>query len=487
MLVGRNFRFSGQAVRWVATWPFFYVFWQPALAGAQLPSLSPGANDGVSTAAPQGVPTVLAMTFPEALAYARAHQPALRAARERFIAVAADSRIPGSQWLPSVGAGAEVVGATTNNSTATPLGTDAVDLPRIGGTAIRSRQSLQPYATTLAAVGLRQELFDFGRIAAETAAAEALVAIERDRLQGTQLDTTLIVSQAYYAVAAAKAVMLAATQAEQRAQVHRDFAAAAVKAGLRSPIELTRALADFTRFTVGRIRAEGNVRIARNVFAASVGFTEPELDVTESAEARAPLPTLATVEARAEAQQPELLQAIDQHKAQQSATTAIAASTRPNLFASASISARAGGAAANTGFVPTGDGFLPVFPNYDVGVVLSWPFYEPTVNARVDASRQRESAFHAQIAAVRQRTIADAQRAYRRARVADTALVALVQAADAARANYGQADARFRSGMGTSTELADAEAIRLDAEVQLAIGGFDAATARANLARVMGD
>jgi len=118
---------------------------------------------------------------------------------------------------------------------------------------------------------------------------------------------------------------------------------------------------------------------------------------------------------------------------------------------------------------------------------MSWPFYEPTVDATASASRQREWAYEAEIAAAQQRAVAAAQQAYRRTRVAESALDALAQAAEAARANYEQADARFKAGLGTSTELADAEAIRFEAEVQQAVGGFELATARANLARVMGD
>ncbi len=464
------------------------------LLGLSLPAAELGAQPSMpaSTAVPPasttiGVPSVPSMTLQEALGYARLHQPELRSARERFLAVAADARVPAAQWLPSAGATLEVVGSSTNNSTSTVFRSDAVDLPRIGGTTIQSKPDWHPYATTLAAVGLRQELFDFGRIAAQTAAGEALLAIERDRLQATHLDITFFVTQAYYAVKAARAVMEAAAQAEQRAQVHSDFADVGVKSGMRPPIEITRATADLTRFRVGRIRAEGNLRIARSVLAAAVGFTEPELDSAQVQESVPPTPPLAQVEQRAVAYQPEILQALDQRKAQHAQTIAISASLRPNLFATAAISARAGGAPANNNFTPEGRGLIPSVPNYDAGLILAWPFYEPTVDAAASASRQREWAYDAQIAAAKQKALAAAQQFYRRTRVAETALEALAQAAEAARANYAQADARFRAGLGTSTELADAEALRLEAEVQEAVGGFELGTARAQLARVMGD
>lgn len=435
----------------------------------------------------KGVPSVPSMTLQEALAYARFHQPELRAARERLLAASADARIPSAEWLPSAGATLQVIGSSDNNSTATVLSSDVLDLPRIGGTTIQSKPAWQPYATTLAAVGLRQEIFDFGRIAAQTAASDALVAIERDRLQVAHLDITFVVTQAYYAAKAARAVMQAAAQAEQRSQVHSDFADVGVKSGLRPPIELTRAAANLARFRVGRIRAEGNLRIARSVFAAAVGSPEPELDSTPIRDSVPPTPPLAQVEQRALAYQPEVLQALDRRKAQRSQTLAISATTRPNLFATAAVSARAGGAPSSTGLVAEGRGLLPSVPNYDAGLILAWPFYEPTVDAAASASRQREWAYVAEIAAAQQKALAAAQQVYRRTRVAESALEALAQAAEAARANYAQADARFRAGLGTSTELADAEALRLEAEVQEAVGHFELATARANLARVMGE
>ncbi len=379
------------------------------------------------------------------------------------------------------------MGSTANNSTATPLPNGVVDLPRIGGTAVTRSPNWHPYATTLAAVGLTQEVFDFGRIAAQTAASEALVAVERDRLQLTQLDTTYVVTQAYFATKAAHAVVDAATQAEQRAKVHRDFANQAVSSGLRPPIELTRATADLTRFTVGRIRAEGNLRIARTVLAAAVGFNEPELDTGPEPQVVAPIPPLAEVEQRAKSYQPEILQALDLQKAQHAHTESLSALARPNLFASASISARAGGAPASNGFSPDGSGLLPSIPNYNLGVVMQWPLLDPVNNATISASKQREFAYYAEVTAAEQRAVAAADQVYRRTRVAQVALDALAQAAAAARANYDQADARFRAGLGTSLELADAEAIRLEAEVQEAVGSFELATARANLARVMGE
>jgi outer membrane protein len=66
-------------------------------------------------------------------------------------------------------------------------------------------------------------------------------------------------------------------------------------------------------------------------------------------------------------------------------------------------------------------------------------------------------------------------------------LPGLERAKDAAIANYEQADARFKAGLGTAVELADAEALRTDGEINLELGKFDLARARAQLERVIAE
>ena len=61
------------------------------------------------------------------------------------------------------------------------------------------------------------------------------------------------------------------------------------------------------------------------------------------------------------------------------------------------------------------------------------------------------------------------------------------EAVDAATANLDQANARFGKGLGTAVELADAEALLTDSQIQLAVGRFQRARARARLARVIAE
>src|SRR5271166_3218153 len=124
------------------------------------------------------------MTMAEALAYAREHQPAIHAALSRVAARAAAADVASGQWLPTVAMTAQLFGTTANNTTATYVSVPSMDLPRIGATAPTAVGSWGPYPSTLVGVGALQEIFDFGRIGAQRAAADALVDVEKHRADG---------------------------------------------------------------------------------------------------------------------------------------------------------------------------------------------------------------------------------------------------------------------------------------------------------------
>ncbi|HVV51594.1 MAG TPA: TolC family protein, partial [Polyangia bacterium] len=380
----------------------------------------------------------------------------------------------------------QLFAGTANNTTASYVNPEALDLPRIGGTAAvtGADATWAPRASTLAGVGARQEVFDFGRLAAEAAAADAETAVAAHAADAVLLDVELGVDEAYFAVNAARSILRAAEDAYARALVHRDFAQAGVKSGLHSPIELTRAEADLTRFDTGRIRARGGLRAAQVVLAAAVGASEPALDAADVPVTAPDLPAIGAALARAQDKDPRLATAVARLEAQERQTRAVSALLRPDLHLTATFSGRAGGAGTD---VPAGNGFLPEVPNWDAGLILSWPLLDPTVRARARASQAVEEERRDEIDLARQAVVAAVQQAYLAVEVAREALPSLQRELDAARANDAQADARFKAGLGTSVELADAEALRTDAEIRLALGEFDLAKARAAFGRAIAE
>jgi outer membrane protein TolC len=200
------------------------------------------------------------------------------------------------------------------------------------------------------------------------------------------------------------------------------------------------------------------------------------------------MPALDAAIAQASTRDPRVLGAMAELRAEEEHTRAIGAELRPDLGLTATISGRAGGAPPSGNGSPADqNGWLPNVPNWDAGVVLSWPLFDGTIVARRDASRAREQVRRDQLTLIQYEHTATIRLAYEAVKVARTALPGLERSVDAARANYAQAEARFRSGLGTSVELADAEALRTEAEIQLALGQFQLARARSSFGRAIAE
>jgi outer membrane protein len=427
------------------------------------------------------------LTLGQALDYAHAHQPAIRAAVARVAARMEDAKIPGGQWLPTLAVTGQIFAMTANNSTATYVQPDSMDLPRIGATPATATGSLSPYASTLVGAGLLQEVFDFGRIGAQRAAADALVEVERHRSDADRLDIDFSVEEAFFSVFAAKAVVKASDDAYDRSLVHRDLARHGVDAGLRSPIELTRAEADLDRFDVGRVRAKGGLAVAQSVLSAAIGAPDAAIDAVGEAPRPADMPALPEALRLAQQRDPRLAATIAELKAAEERTRALGAALRPDLSLTATVSGRAGGATPSSGPVATGDGWVPNIPNWDAGLVLTWPLFDGTLSARRNAAHSTEQVRSDEIDVLHEQVVAQVRKTYVQVQVANTALGALRNEVIAAHANYDQADARFRAGIGNAVELADAEALRTEAEIQLALGLFELARARAGFGRAIAE
>src|SRR5579863_3167519 len=168
------------------------------VAAAPASAPEPDAPPSPQAAASLGLPQARPITLAEALAFARSHQPAVLASLARIGTEKANAEVPRAQYAPFVGLTAQFLEGTSNNTTASYLTEPSVDLPRIGGTpsANSGSASWKPYASTLAGAGVSQEIFDFGRIAAASAAADARVTVAARAADTLLLDIELNVEEA---------------------------------------------------------------------------------------------------------------------------------------------------------------------------------------------------------------------------------------------------------------------------------------------------
>jgi outer membrane protein len=429
--------------------------------------------------------TIRTMTLREAIAHARQHHPSLAAARGRVEVARGQARLPRATRSPKIVTAAEVLVGTNNNTTAS-LGSLAF-VPRIGGTPANAPIEWKPEPSTLVGVGVYQNVYDFGRVSAQADVLDLFVRAAEADSEFAELDLTLYIQESFYAVAGARAVLRASEAAVRRATSHRDLAKAGVDAKLRPPIELTRSEADLARFEVDRIRAQGALTTAQAILAAAIGAPEPAIDAGVDDVTYPTFPALDVTVRDLDRKDPFLRAAIHVLHGQRQLTRAIEIELRPDLLFVAGATGRAGGAEVAANATPTGGGWLPVVPNWNAMLVLVWPVFDRTITARAEVSRRIERVRAAEVDVARERLRGRAAEVYTDLDVAQRTLPALDRAVGAARANQDQADARFRGGLATIVELADAEALLTGAEIQLAIGQFRFARARARLARVIAE
>ncbi len=430
------------------------------------------------------------ITLKDALDYALKNQPAVKAALAEVAARLTAVEIPRGQWLPTVGLTVQLLGGTANNTTASYLNEAWTPTPRVGGTTSTNAQNAKwsPEPSTFAGLGVTQEVFDFFRIASEIAAADALVAVQQRSAEAQTLDVRLGVEEAYFAVYSAKQILKATDEAYTRGALQFEMAQAGVVSGLRPPIDRTRTEAQQARFDVARIRARGAMRTAQALLAAAVGSPALALDIADTPPTPADLPPLDVALQHALQKEPGLQAAMAQIQAQEEATKAAFAQLRPDIFAIGTINGRAGGSTpSGSAPIPNGDGWLPSVPNWQVGILLSWPIFEGTFWAKAKASQQVEAVRREQAGIVRQQLLARVENAYVSVVVAREALPRIRKSLEAAQANYAQADARFRTGLGSVTDLADAASLWVEAQTDLAIGEFELARSRATFGRAVAE
>ncbi|MCU1279588.1 MAG: outer rane efflux protein, partial [bacterium] len=415
----------------------------------------------------ESAPTV---TLQQALTIARDRQPRIKSALAEYAARRAEARVPRAQWLPQLGATAQAYLATSNNTTASYLGVPEIDIPRIGGSASKTQANAawSPSGSTIAGIGIDQEVYDFGRISAQIAVADAYAAMSRANADAVGLDVALGVEEAFHGVLAGKAVLLATEEAYKRAVTHRDYAKAGTSSGMRPPIDLTRAQAGVSALQVRLIQAQTGLEAARAALAAAMGSDQLEVDAAETPADLSAAPAFAEALRVAAQRNPAVLAAMARLAAQHSAVSAVTRELLPNIFASAALTGRAGGVPPSSGSTPYGDGWLPDVANWHIGLILQWNLFDATVLARRSAARAHEDAARADLDLARMTVGLAAERAYLDLDAALKVLPGLQAAVDAARANQAQAEARFRAGLGTIVELADAEALLTNSQLELA-------------------
>lgn len=427
---------------------------------------------------------VRSFTVQEAVQYAIANYPAVRAALEQYNAARANVGLTRTNYLPRL----DSVWQGDRGSRESVLGVLLPQTPNIltGTQGTVTPHAYRPYWTSGAGVLLSWEPFDFGYRRAQVRSAQSTESRIGAQVDLTRLGVAAAVAEAALAVLAGEQRVNASVADVNRREVFARSVHALVDAHLRPGADASRADAELAAARTRLILAQQADQVNSAAFAEVLGLagtnvqikTGPFLDIPpDRTWAEPPL-----------ANHPA---AIAQQRRIQEANARISVLNHafyPHFTTEGLISARGSGE-SSTGEVkqwPSGLGF-DVY-NWEAGLTASLDLTSIVPirqRKKIEAANRRsEEARYAQTLQVltgqQQQAMAELTGARRVAENTPTELAA-------SRQSETQALARFHAGLGTIVDVAEAQSLLVQAEMDDSLARLSIWRALAALAAAQGD
>jgi outer membrane protein len=442
---------------------------QPAQPPAPPPATSPPSAPTPtppSAPAPEAPATTgpVVLTLERALELAMRLQPSLRQSKAQLEAANGRADLARVVRRPTVGLSASLNAGSTQPR---PCADDPTRT--CGG-------FFDPTASTGLAAQANWRIYDFGLTAANIRAAELGAEAVAAQVTTTTLDIRTEVEIAYLEAVARRRLIQVAEATVRSEDAHLDQARRFVAAQAKDPIEVAQAQARDANAKSALAQAQSNEAIALANLRSAIGWVEASNSPTVSLSWPTPAdnqpPPLTALVEVARKNRSEIIQLDKELAAAEADLDAAVAGRRPVLAAT-----------AGTQWSPDTNDASPE-PTWNAGLTLSWQLFDggrAAADARIaranvqSAIAQREALL---VLLTSQLDLARAQIIANRANVQ-----ASTEAVAAARAQLQLAEARYRQGLGSQIELADAQTAVTTAEGNLVQAEFQLASAWAQLRR----
>jgi len=405
------------------------------------------------------------MTMSEVVDSALRNYPSTRVAQEQINAAAAGIQLARTAYLPKVDAIAQVNRATRNNVFGMLLPQSVI--PSISGPVLGSNNFGTAWGSAMGVL-VTWEPFDFGLRKANVDASVAARAESEATLKRTQFDVSVAAADAYVTMVAAEETVRAAQAGVDRAETLSRTIHAEVNAELRPGADASRVDAEVAAARTLIIQAQQAVEVARVTVSQFVGLPPASISVASARLLRLPPEEMtAPVDMAANPLAMQQSAVIEQLKAQ---LKVLERSYFPHLYAQASTYARGTGAEINGTNLGGVNGLAPTIQNSALGFTVTFSALDRAAvhakEAGQSATIRAETARYQQIAtdltAQWNRAVAMLKGA--RSVAANTPIQVV-----AARAATEQATARYQSGLGNIDEVAEAQRLLTQSEIDDAL------------------
>lgn len=402
------------------------------------------------------------LTLDQAVDFALANYPAVRVSMERALASKEGVSLSRTSYLPQTDLLWQSNRATRNNIFGLLLPQSVV--PPISGPALSGTSDRGAWGSA-AGILLSWEPFDFGYRGATVDVAKAAQNRANAELSLTKLDVAAAVGDAFFRLAAAQQQVKAAQADEDRRQVLADSVHVLVQQELRPGADSSRADAELAAAKIQLIRAQQGERESEATFAELLGIagTRVAIDASEllnrTVESLPSQPSLASHPA-AQVADSAIVQV-------QAGEKVLSKSYYPHFNLQGSFSGRGSGANNDGSFGGGTDGLALTKRNWAAGLTVTFSAFDfPALHYKKQIEQLNERAQRAEY----QKTLQNLTAQLERANAAYESAVLVSQNTpielDAARLGETQATARYKAALAPIVEVAEAQRLLLQAEVE---------------------
>ena len=398
-------------------------------------------------------------TVDQVVAVALEKYAAVRVSSEKVTEAAQAINLARTAYLPQADFLAQANRATRNNVFGMVLPQST--LPGISGPPLAENSMTNVWGTAIGFL-VSWEPFDFGLRAAKVNAASAHQRYAESALTRTKFEIAAGAADGFLTVLAAEQTVKAAAAAVARGKTLEQIVGAQVRAELRPGVDLMRIKAELAMAEAQQIQAEQAVAMAKaslSQFVTTSEFTAVPGALLDTP----PAAILAQADLRAHPVARERSASVEEAQAKQKIQDK---AYYPKFNLQGTTYAR--GTGANPNFTTGGafSGLGPNIVNWGAGMTVTFPAMALPglrIQRGIDASQTRSEQFRLEqvvqdLAAKLAR--ANAQLAGAR-RLVDKIPVQM----EAARAAEQQATARYKAGLGTIVEVADAQRLLAQTEI----------------------
>ena len=405
------------------------------------------------------------ITVGQAIQRALKNYPSIRVSQEQINAAAAGIRLARTAYLPHADALAQLDRGTRNNVFGLMLPQSVI--PSMSGPVLGTNNFGTTWGTALGVL-VSWEPFDFGLRRANLAVASALEAESEAALKRTEYEIAVATADACLTLAAAQETVRAAQAGVDRAGVLLGTITAQVNGQLRPGADASRADAELAAARTQWIQAQQAADVARATLSQFVAMEPGQIDLDVSGLLHSP-PEQA-VPALDPAKNPLALEQTAAVEETLARLRALERSYFPRFYLQGSAYARGSGAETNGKILGGLNGLAPTTQNYALGFTVTFPVSDlPSIRARQAAQSATMRAQQARAAQISTDLRAQWNRAVAMFNGARRIAGNTPIQASAARTATQQATARYEAGLGTIAEVAEAQRLLTQAEIDDAL------------------